>query len=276
MIWLFDNQDCRVAFARAYGHQSTNHVRKEHNPPGYEAMRFSRWTKHPTLGPCLVGSFLSGIGMFDVHFPIMDVRAATPEEMHHIVTGNYVWGSGRVDHYTATDFIGIAELGFILGTEHKPECEVSHQYDPRPPEFATDDSKHLRPSKRAIHQAVRNVMYNELGLTRTGIRATMQMMVQPIAEQYMEERMASKYFEGLILNALVDLVWQEQRRPATTTRYVRTDFADRIRNLVASTVAELVGKHVRIALNITPEQLVEAGRTRAIDLGTNRGESEGG
>jgi len=36
---------------------------------------------HETLGDCYVGWFVCGIGLYNVHFPVGEVRACTPEEV---------------------------------------------------------------------------------------------------------------------------------------------------------------------------------------------------
>ena len=80
----------------------------------YDLAYASERTVHPELGECLVGGFVCGIGMFNVHFPLSHCRPATDEEREDIVNHKVFiapWGKFRCeDEEFARDLSEIATV----------------------------------------------------------------------------------------------------------------------------------------------------------------------
>lgn len=103
----------KVAMADGYAHKTTG-MKLEDQTGAYEEVLVSRSTVHPELGRCLVGSFISGIGMFNVHFPVGTIRPATEEEIDQLTKRRYVgcgadWKLGSEDFATEEDLKDLPE-----------------------------------------------------------------------------------------------------------------------------------------------------------------------
>lgn len=73
----------RLMMARAYAHVSLTrmHVKKvSEDIGGWDLASAKVMAKHPDLGLCWIGSFILGVGAFDIHFPVEDVRLCTEAE----------------------------------------------------------------------------------------------------------------------------------------------------------------------------------------------------
>jgi hypothetical protein len=67
---IVEEPRAKLVHVTAYAHKLTDMALKETDDDAW----VSRVTDHPTLGKCYVGSFLTGIGLFNVHFPVDAVR----------------------------------------------------------------------------------------------------------------------------------------------------------------------------------------------------------
>jgi len=108
-----------IVMVSAYAHKGiTNMERVNIDDKGTfeEAAVYTR-TIHPKLGECLVGRFLTGIGAFNVHFPIDAVRVATNPEKKMLMRGRYV-GCGTVYRLVPGDFVEDLDGAFRIFIDH--------------------------------------------------------------------------------------------------------------------------------------------------------------
>jgi hypothetical protein len=297
MSVLFDGET-RIAMAIAYAHVTSNMQRCVQ--ADYDEIRFNRVVDHPDLGRCLVGAFLGGIGMFDVHFPIADVRACNPVETSRTENSVWRWDSGRIERYpremiiSEEDLRRICEFGEDWRSSPVLPAEGVVTIPPAGPpnivreiidaadSIPTKENKHLRPSQRAVHQAVRNILYNELGLSPKDLKQFTSDAITEAVKNDVQAQLQTNYFKDLVLNALADLAQprdQLGRRVSYATYKGPTNsaFTDMVRDYVKETVRKIVEDNLKLFINVDPQQFkLMTERTRSIELGdTTHGDSHG-
>jgi hypothetical protein len=93
----------KIMMATAYAHKGLTGMEREQQSDYEECWVYAR-TDHPQLGKCLVGEFVCGIGAFNVHFPMADIRPATEEERTRLMAGGYASSFGPSFRLTESDF----------------------------------------------------------------------------------------------------------------------------------------------------------------------------
>jgi hypothetical protein len=92
----------KIVMVKAMAHKGmTDMKRKDYND--WEEAQVSRRTVHPELGECFIGMYLTGIGAYNVHFPLDAARVATEEERTRLLKRRYV-GCGQNYKLQPQDF----------------------------------------------------------------------------------------------------------------------------------------------------------------------------
>jgi hypothetical protein len=68
-----------LMMAKAYAHKGLTDM-KRRDQETWSLIRVRGKTPHPDLGECWTGSFVEGVGAFDVHFPMDAARPCTRDE----------------------------------------------------------------------------------------------------------------------------------------------------------------------------------------------------
>lgn len=93
----------RLMMAKAFAHVGLTGMKRRDNEV-WELASAKRHVIHPDLGPCWVGSFVAGVGAFDVHFPDDAVRICTGVEVAKYTTGKFTSTFRPSFTYTEADF----------------------------------------------------------------------------------------------------------------------------------------------------------------------------
>lgn len=119
-----------------------------------------------------------------------------------------------------------------------------------------------RPSKKAVHEAVRNVLVNEMGLTQTQLCTYVWENVELAVKQAIDARLETNEFRRLILNQVCQVT---NARPGAAARATvsSAQFENELRSMLREVLKDLILPQLRVSLQIDP---APAERTRAVSL----------